>query len=405
MIEISKIPVGWIDANLVDNLEALIDYRGKTPEKSDNGILTLSAKSVKMGFIDYSQAYYISKETYDKFMVRGFPKVGDVLMTTEAPLGCIARLDRDDVAIAQRLLTLRGKENILDNDYLRYYLTSRKGQHELSSRASGSKVEGIKRSEFVNVKILLPTNINEQKAISKVIRVFDDKIELLQSQNKTLEAIAQTIFTEWFNKYKNGDELPEGWQIDSLEKIANHSKTSIKPFDNPDADYYHYSLPSYDNGLIPVIEKGEMIKSNKYLVENNSFLVSKLNPFTPRIWTIFDSRQNFICSTEFQVVKPKEELYFSLIHCFLNSDEFTSELSQKIKGTSSSHQRVNPQDIFDVELVIPSENDLINFNSAIYPLLAKKNINHKQIQTLSQTRDELLPRLMTGEIRVNEFKV
>lgn len=405
MIEINKIPDGWIDANLVDNLEALIDYRGKTPEKSDNGILTLSAKSVKMGFIDYSQAYYISKETYDKFMVRGFPKVGDVLMTTEAPLGCIARLDRDDVAIAQRLLTLRGKENMLDNDYLRYYLTSRKGQHELSSRASGSTVEGIKRSEFVNVKILLPTNINEQKAISKVIRVFDDKIELLQSQNKTLEAIAQTIFAEWFNKYKNGDELPEGWQIDSLEKIANHSKTSIKPFDNPDTEYYHYSLPSYDNGLIPVIEKGDMIKSNKYLVENNSFLVSKLNPFTPRIWTIFDAQQNFICSTEFQVVKPKEELYFSLIHCFLNSEEFTSELSQKIKGTSSSHQRVNPQDIFDVELVIPSENDLINFNSAIYPLLAKKNINHKQIQTLSQTRDELLPRLMTGEIRVNEFKV
>ena len=258
---------------------------------------------------------------------------------------------------------------------------------------------------FVNVKILLPTNINEQKAISKGIRVFDDKIELLQSQNKTLEAIAQTIFAEWFNKYKNGDELPEGWQIDSLEKIANHSKTSIKPFDNPDAEYYHYSLPSYDNGLIPIIEKGDMIKSNKYLVENNSFLVSKLNPFTPRIWTIFDAQQNFICSTEFQVVKPKEELYFSLIHCFLNSDEFTSELSQKIKGTSSSHQRVNPQDIFDVELVIPSENDLINFNSAIYPLLAKKNINHKQIQTLSQTRDELLPRLMSGEVRVNEFKV
>ena len=404
MIEINKIPVGWIDANLVDNLEALIDYRGKTPEKSDNGILTLSAKSVKMGYIDYSQAYYISKETYDKFMVRGFPKVGDVLMTTEAPLGCIARLDRDDVAIAQRLLTLRGKENILDNDYLRYYLTSRKGQHELSSRASGSTVEGIKRSEFVNVKILLP-NINEQKAISKVIRIFDDKIELLQAQNKTLEAIGQTVYAEWYSKYKNGDELPEGWQIDSLEKIANHSKTSIKPFDHPDAEYYHFSLPSYDNGLIPVIEKGEMIKSNKYLVENNSFLVSKLNPFTPRIWTIFDVQQNFICSTEFQVVKPKEELYFSLIHCFLNSDEFTSELSQKIKGTSSSHQRVNPQDIFDAELVIPSENDLINFNSAIYPLLAKKNINHKQIQTLSQTRDELLPGLMTGGIRVNEFKV
>ena len=114
----SESPKGWKEVNLVDCLESLIDYRGKTPKKSDDGILTLSAKSVKMGYIDYNQAYFISQETYDKFMVRGFPKKGDVLMTTEAPLGCIARLDRDDVSVAQRLLTLRGKEGILNNDYL-----------------------------------------------------------------------------------------------------------------------------------------------------------------------------------------------------------------------------------------------------------------------------------------------
>ena len=156
MSSVDEIPNGWSEEILVDCLESLIDYRGKTPKKSDSGILTLSAKSVKMGYIDYSQAYYISTETYKSFMVRGFPKVGDVLMTTEAPLGCIARLDRDDVGIAQRLLTLRGKENLLDNDYLRYYLTSRRGQHELKSRASGSTVQGIKRTEFEKVEILLP---------------------------------------------------------------------------------------------------------------------------------------------------------------------------------------------------------------------------------------------------------
>ena len=68
-----------------DALEALIDYRGKTPRKSDFGIETLSAKSVKNGYIDYSQCYYISEEEYDRFMVRGIPKKGDILLTTEAP--------------------------------------------------------------------------------------------------------------------------------------------------------------------------------------------------------------------------------------------------------------------------------------------------------------------------------
>ena len=95
-------------------LESIIDYRGKTPRKSDTGVPTLSAKTVKNNFIDYSNCYYISKEEYDRFMVRGFPKTGDILLTTEAPLGMAAKLDRDDVAIAQRLLTLRGKEGILD---------------------------------------------------------------------------------------------------------------------------------------------------------------------------------------------------------------------------------------------------------------------------------------------------
>ena len=83
-----------------DVLEAIIDYRGKTPQKSTTGIPTLSAKSVKNNFIDYDECYYISPDEYKRFMVRGFPQVGDILLTTEAPMGLVARLDRDDVGIA-----------------------------------------------------------------------------------------------------------------------------------------------------------------------------------------------------------------------------------------------------------------------------------------------------------------
>jgi type I restriction enzyme S subunit len=380
MSELNYIPVGWE----ATTLEAVAEIKyGKDHKHLNDGNIPCLGSGGFMRNVD--------QILYDKPSVL-IPRKGTIsnLFFIEQPFWTV-----------DTLFYTKIDENKIIPKYLYFKLKT----INLENLNVGSAVPSLTTAVLNQLTIDIPKNINEQESIASILTSFDNKIDLLEAQNKTLEETAQTIFAEWFNKYKNGDELPEGWQIDSLEKIANHSKTSIKPFDNPDTDYYHYSLPSYDNGLIPVIEKGEMIKSNKYLVENNSFLVSKLNPFTPRIWTIFDSQQNFICSTEFQVVKPKEELYFSLIHCFLNSDEFTSELSQKIKGTSSSHQRVNPQDIFDVELVIPSENDLIKFNSAIYPLLAKKNINHKQIQTLSQTRDELLPRLMTGEIRVNDFKV
>lgn len=87
-----------------DALSAIIDYRGKTPQKSESGIPTLSAKSVKNNYINYAECYYISEDEYKRFMVRGFPKKGDILLTTEAPMGMVARLDRDDIAIAQRRL-------------------------------------------------------------------------------------------------------------------------------------------------------------------------------------------------------------------------------------------------------------------------------------------------------------
>ena len=168
-----------------DALESIIDYRGKTPQKSKDGIMTLSAKSVRDGYIDYSQCYYISKNEYDHFMVRGFPKVGDMLLTTEAPLGVTARLDRDDVALAQRLLTLRGKKDVLDTGYLYYFLRSPIGQAKLHERQTGTTVTGIKQAEFRKIEIDLP-DINTQKKVASILEAIDRKKENNKAINENL---------------------------------------------------------------------------------------------------------------------------------------------------------------------------------------------------------------------------
>lgn len=168
-------------------LEYIIDYRGKTPKKSNTGIITLSAKSVRNGYIDYSQCYYISNEEYQKFMVRGFPRIGDILLTTEAPLGVTARLDRDDVALAQRLITIRGKDGVLDTDYLYYYLKSSVGQNKLHEKESGTTVTGIKQAEFRKIMISVP-NFKIQKKISSVLNALDEKIMLNTQINDNLAA-------------------------------------------------------------------------------------------------------------------------------------------------------------------------------------------------------------------------
>ena len=168
-----------------DALEAIIDYRGKTPQKSESGIPTLSAKTVKNNYIDYSNCYYISQEEYNRFMVRGFPQKGDILLTTEAPLGMVAKLDRDDIAIAQRLLTLRGRENVLDNDYLLYFLQSSTGQHLLKSHETGTTVTGIKQAVFRKLEISIP-DIENQRKIATILSSLDRRISLNTAINENL---------------------------------------------------------------------------------------------------------------------------------------------------------------------------------------------------------------------------
>ena len=211
LTEIGELPFEWEVDTMENALSEIIDYRGKTPVKSETGIVTLSAKSVKDGYIDYSKAYFISESTYQKFMVRGFPRKGDILLTTEAPLGLVARLDREKVGIAQRLLTLRGKKEYLLNDYLMYYLMSNEGKHQLTSRQSGTTVTGIKQKEFRKCLISIPP-FEEQKAIAHILSTLDDKIEVNNQINKTLENMAQAIFKQWFVDFEFPNENGEPYK-------------------------------------------------------------------------------------------------------------------------------------------------------------------------------------------------
>lgn len=186
----------WQVIPLEDAVEALIDYRGKTPKKTDSGIPLITAKIVKSGRIE-TPTEFIADEDYDSWMTRGLPKVGDVVLTTEAPLGEVAQLDSAKVALAQRIVTLRGKSGFLDNDFLLYLVQSSYVQNQLESRASGSTVRGIKQSELRKVTLLVPP-FEEQKWIASQIKSLDKKIEINRQINQTLEQMAQAIFQSWF---------------------------------------------------------------------------------------------------------------------------------------------------------------------------------------------------------------
>lgn len=163
----NNFPETWQMLPLEQCMAEIIDYRGKTPKKTTSGIPLITAKIVKNGRISKPEEY-IAIEDYDSWMRRGFPTCGDVVMTTEAPLGEIAQLDGRKVALAQRLITLRGKPGVIDNTYLRFLILSSFVQEQLHARATGTTVLGIRQSELRKVNLVVPP-FNEQIEISRTL--------------------------------------------------------------------------------------------------------------------------------------------------------------------------------------------------------------------------------------------
>ena len=289
----------------------------------------------------------------------------------------------------------RAKKGV-DQNYLFYFLANKEFVDTANSGESGSRMPRADWSHLKATNWSIPP-LQEQTAIASILSSLDDKIDLLNRQNKTLEQLAETLFRQWFV-----EEVEESWEEICLSEIAKHSKESVNPSKNPTKLYKHFSLPAFDQGKEPIIEIGKEILSNKYKVVSDSILISKLNPRTPRIWMLFgDINENeCICSTEFQIVKPKSIEWFGFIYCFLKSNQVTQELGGASSGTSGSHQRVNPQDIFNLSFYKPPLSLVQEFSKITNTYWIKIKNNQTQIRTLTQTRDTLLPKLMSGEVRV-----
>lgn len=162
-----------------------IDYRGKTPPKVSKGIPLITAKIIKQGIIQEPQEF-INPDFYEEWMRRGIPQKGDVIITTEAPLGEVAQIKTDKkLAFAQRIIILEPNRDILDPNYLLYALQDVVLKTRIEARASGTTVFGIKSSELKRVEIDLPP-INIQRKIGNILAQLDDKISINNAINKNL---------------------------------------------------------------------------------------------------------------------------------------------------------------------------------------------------------------------------
>ena len=187
----------WEQRKLIEVCD-YVDYRGKTPTKTEDGIFLVTAKNVKDGFIDYETSKeYISENTYEEVMRRGKPEIGDVLITTEAPCGNVAQVNKADIALAQRIIKYRGHIGVVDNTYLKHYLLSPEFQKILNAKSSGGTVQGIKGSILHQQKIIYPS-YEEQKKIGQHMDSLDTLITLHQRELEKLKNIKKAMLEKMF---------------------------------------------------------------------------------------------------------------------------------------------------------------------------------------------------------------
>ena len=439
---------------LEDWMAAIIDYRGKTPEKTSSGVPLITAKIVKGGRIEDPEEF-IAEEAYEPWMRRGIPEAGDVVLTTEAPLGEVAQLDGKKVALAQRIITLRGKSDLLDNTYLKFALQSQPIQEQLHGRASGSTVSGIKQSELRKLQLTFPP-VEEQRQVAAILGSLDDKIDLNRRINQTLEAMAQAIFQSWFvdfdpvkakiaAKAEGRDPLRAAMSVISGKAAAELDALPPEQYEQlaATAALFPDEMEDSELGAIPkgwtvcplpecvdinpsrVLKKGAIApyldmanvpthaarvdnvvprafgSGSKFI--NGDTLLARITPCLENGKTAY---VDFLAdgevgwgSTEFIVLRPKNGLPLPFAYFLCRHPEFRAFAISQMAGTSG-RQRV-PNDCFGAYKVVkPSPLVADAFGLQTTQFMKQIKSLDEASKTLAGLRDVLLPRLLSGELQV-----
>lgn len=320
-----------------------------------------------------------------------------VLFSSRAPIGYIA-ISANDIC------TNQGFKSVIpnnDTDPLFLYYLLKYNKDKIESMGSGTTFKEVSGNTMKGISVRVPKDVSAQKRISAVLGMIDDKIEENERINDNLAEQARAVFQAWFIDYKPfGGAVPPAWHPSTLGQIAEMKTDSWSPEKNPGIVVEHYSIPAFDEQHYPVFEVASGIKSNKYILNSNSVMISKLNPDTKRIWRPLCLSAHSVCSTEFIVYEAKKQEQRDYIYSILDSTPFLNYLCSHTTGSTNSRQRATPKSTLDFTLCLPPDpiiEDFCRIVTPMYDLIASKIVEN---QSLAKTRDSLLPRLMSGEIDV-----
>ena len=392
--------------------DRLIDYRGKTPPKTDSGVRLITAKVVKGGQILEEPAEFIAEDFYDEWMRRGLPQKLDVLLTTEAPLGELAILRGSErIALAQRIILLRAKPGHVDPVFLFYALQSDFGQGELKARGSGTTVLGIKQSELRKVRIpIFPLPV--QRRIAGILSAYDELMENSQRRIRILEAMARALYREWFVHFRfPGHEkhphvasplgnIPQGWEVRKLAdfvttKYGYTESTNVEPvgpkylrgMDINKTSFIDWSEVPYCP-ISPEDHKAYRLRVGDVVV---------IRMADPGKVGIVEQDVDAVFASYLIRVAPKDRRlspYF--LFYLMESAEYYAFITGASTGTTRKSASAGV--IAEYQFVLPPQELVEQFERRVSEIRSLLTILLKKTVNLRRTRDLLLPRLLSGQL-------
>lgn len=425
--EIGLIPEDWELVKLEElvNIKHGFAFKGEyfSDEETSNILLTPGNFKIVGGFSKAKFKYYDGEIPKDYVLNEGDVIVSMTDLSKEGDtLGYSAKIptiEGKTLLHNQRLGLVLLKSKTISSDFIYWKLRNRDYRHWVLASASGTTVKHTSPSRILSFEFALPP-LTEQKKIASFLSAIDEKIELNQEMNRTLEAIGQAIFRHWFVHYEFPDEngqpykssggkmvnselgeIPAGWEVGTLADLCELNANSWTAKTMP-SEIYYVDLANTKNGIISdtqiFTDEDAPSRARRILLPGDT-IFGTVRPGNLSFTLIGDGNPQLTGSTGFAVLTPKDSTLREIVYLITTSEENISRLTHLADG--AAYPAVRPNVVTDEICFLPSKMVVDSFHKFAGPLFDLIMSNQKENINLSQIRDSILPKLMSGKIRVN----
>lgn len=383
------------------------DCPHSTPKWTSSGKIVIRSNNIKNGKINFSSPSYTDEKNFEIRTKRAMPRGGDLIITREAPMGEVGMVPENmECCLGQRMVLLRVNPEVCDNYYLLYCIQSKYVQHQISwSEGTGTTVSNLRIPYLERIKIPY-VSLENQKKISSILKYIEEKIINNEMINKNLLEQALAIYKDWFCDYALSDGiLPENWKITTIGAISSLVTRGIAPKYDDSSDQIVLNQKCIRDHTIDISLSRRHLpkKINEKWISKGDLLINSTGTGTlGRVAQVWFEANDMTVDSHVTIVRPKDPILQSYIGFWGLSHE--SEI--EAQHTGSTGQTELPRDrVKAMELPLPDEDTLSKFNELVIPMTSTVISNQEENARLSQLRDALLPKLMSGELDVSGINI